>query len=222
MWCLCVCVMCLCVCDACVYVCVCARARPRAPAPVRGCPRVSLGFCWEWREGRLGAAAQGPLVTESMSVEEGDRREDENAEGRKKWRAGVGTPGEEDDASGRDARRGVAGWGRGAEGSPTGRSAGPRVAARRVRAAPLWGAPTPRLPPLCAARGTPSPVLAADRAVTSLSRYFALTTKSEKEPLGEGVGSVPRGPGRRSRAESSRRGQDARRQRRARGKVSDP
>ena len=34
--------MCMCVC---VCVCVCARAR--AQAPVRGCPRVSLRFCWE-------------------------------------------------------------------------------------------------------------------------------------------------------------------------------
>lgn len=81
---------------SCVCVCVCrggaggARARAGRVSEARSaaapsCPR----FCWEWWEVRLEAAAQGPLDTESMFVEEGkrERREERGGEpgaGRKK------------------------------------------------------------------------------------------------------------------------------------------
>ena len=152
-----VCMMCLCVWDACAYVHVCVHAHARTQAPVRGCPRVSLRFCWEWREGRLGAT-QGPLDTESVSVEEGDRREDENAE-REGRNGGLGWGPRGRGTMRAEGMRGRAWWDEGEE------RRGPLQAGLRDPAWPPAGSPPPALggPDT----PTPAPVLCTLDSISS-------------------------------------------------------
>ena len=85
-----VCVRCVCACVTRVFLCMCVCVCVCCPQLSPCVPAFLLGVAG----GEARGAAQGPPVTESVSVEEGDKREDENAAGREKWRAGVGAPGE--------------------------------------------------------------------------------------------------------------------------------
>ena len=173
----------------CMCVCTRTRARRRLSAAVPVCPCVSAGSGERGGSGPLKVLlTQNPCLSRRETGERTrTRRGKEEMEG---WGGGPGGGGRcerkgcEAGRGGMRARSGGVPYKPGC-GTPRGRPLGPRR--------PLSEAPTPRLPPPCSARWTPSLVLPADPAVASLSRFFALTTKTEKESVGGGGWERPPG-----------------------------